>query len=66
MDLGQIIIFFAITVAYVMALVQSVFYLIECEYRAPDGFDKLCIGASLLLGTFFCLVAIDLVYRMFL
>lgn len=58
MDLGQIIIFFAIVVAYAMALVQSIFYLIECEYRAPDAFEKLCLVATLAGGIFFCLAAI--------
>lgn len=67
MDLGQIIIFFAIVVAYVFALVMSSLYLaLDCKRRLPDGFERLCFGATFLLGTFFCLVAIDLVYKMFL
>ena len=58
MDLGQIIIFFAIAVAYTFAIVNTIFYLLDCEYRAPDAFEKLCLVATLAGGIFFCLAAI--------
>lgn len=67
MDLGQIMIFFAIVVAYVFALVMSSLYMIlDCKRRLPDGFERLCFGATFLFSAFFCLVSINLIYKMFL
>jgi hypothetical protein len=67
MSLGQIVIFFAIMVVYVFALVMSSLYLtLDCKRRLPDDLERLCFGVTFLLGAFFCLVSIDLIYRMFL
>lgn len=67
MDLGQIIIFFAIVAVYAFALVQSILYIaIDSEDCLPNKLDKIFLGTTYLLGTFFCLVSINLIYRMFL